>query len=137
MEGAGYREILEMPTWLPKERQWRVLSPRLHVLLTQASVCLLSSLRTKRVSVYVFAISSDKRDCVVLGDCPNQYHALMGQTKKVYERCALAIWSGATRGRWLIYCAAVHVRRLAPVFFWHIVVFCEEKLQQTCTLNVD
>lgn len=94
MGRAGYREILEMPTGLPKERQWRVFSPRLHVLLTQASVCLLSSLRTKRVSVYVFAISSDKRDCVVLGDCPKSVPCFDGSDRKsVRKMCSCHIVS--------------------------------------------
>lgn len=70
LEEPDTKRSLRCPQGCQKERQWRVSSPRLHVLLTQASVCLLSSLRTKRVSVYVFAISSDKRNCVVSGDCP-------------------------------------------------------------------
>ncbi len=37
--------------------------------------------------------------------------------RKCTKDVLLPYWSAATRGRWLIYCAAVHVRRLAPVFF--------------------
>lgn len=83
--------------------------------LIEALVCrLLSSyMRTKRVSVYVFAISSDKRDFGRLEDRPDLED---GSDRESVRICALAIWPVTTRGRWLTFCEAV-----GRLFFWHMV----------------